>query len=65
MNFIVVKFQKPLIEIPQQRVVDAGFTRNQVTKWFDLAKVSFRLWFMQKPTSNSNYNGSKLKMVST
>ena len=46
MNFIVVKFQKPLIEIPQQRVVDAGFTQNQVTKWFDLAKVSFRLSFM-------------------
>ena len=29
-----------MTEIPYQRVVDAGFTSNQVAKWFDLAKVS-------------------------
>ena len=37
-----------MTEIPHQRVVDAGFTSNQVAKWFDLAKVSltrFRLAF--------------------
>ena len=46
LNFLML--QKPVTEIPHQRVVDAGFTSNQVAKWFDLAKVSltrFRLAF--------------------
>ena len=51
-----------MTEIPHQRVVDAGFTSNQVAKWFDLAKVSLTLFQLTIEQTNQQ---SDLKIIVT